>query len=89
MHKKAATFLCANYDSIFLPKLNFHTCRNLNRKSKACMATLGHCAFFDRTAMKAEQFKPTRAVEVKEEWTSKTCSCSGWINHALGRSKVF
>ncbi|KAK9488751.1 hypothetical protein V1527DRAFT_516603 [Lipomyces starkeyi] len=54
MHKKAATFLCANYDSILLPKLNFHTCRNLNRKSKSCMATLGHCASFDRTAMKAE-----------------------------------
>ncbi|KAK9318572.1 hypothetical protein V1522DRAFT_427687 [Lipomyces starkeyi] len=51
MHKKAATFLCLNYDSIFLPKLNFHTCRKLNKKSKACMATLGHCAFFDRTAM--------------------------------------
>ncbi|KAK9324823.1 hypothetical protein V1517DRAFT_365833 [Lipomyces orientalis] len=31
MHKKTATFLCANYDNIFLPKLNFHTCRKLNR----------------------------------------------------------
>ncbi|KAJ8100543.1 hypothetical protein POJ06DRAFT_290410 [Lipomyces tetrasporus] len=89
MHKKTATFLCANYDNIFLPKLNFHTCRKLNRKSKACMATLAHCAFFDRTAMKAEQFEQTQVVEVKEEWTSKTCSCCGWVNHTLGRSKVF
>ncbi|KAK9318661.1 hypothetical protein V1524DRAFT_444535 [Lipomyces starkeyi] len=43
MHKKAATFLCANYDM----------------------------------------------VEVKEERTSKSCSCCGWINQALGRSNVF
>ncbi|KAK9235453.1 hypothetical protein V1525DRAFT_421332 [Lipomyces kononenkoae] len=46
MHKKAAMFRCANYDRVFLLKLNFHTCRKLNRKSKACMATLGHCASF-------------------------------------------
>ncbi|KAJ8102685.1 hypothetical protein POJ06DRAFT_245349 [Lipomyces tetrasporus] len=67
MHKKTATILCANYDNIFLPKLNFHTCRKLNRKSKACMAALAHCACFDRTAMRAEQFEQTQVVEVKEE----------------------
>ncbi|KAK9246279.1 hypothetical protein V1506DRAFT_553188 [Lipomyces tetrasporus] len=49
----------------------------LNRKSKACMAALAHCACFDRTAMKAEQFEQKQVVEVKEEWTSKTCSCCG------------
>ncbi|KAK9359191.1 hypothetical protein V1504DRAFT_441502 [Lipomyces starkeyi] len=89
MHKKAAAFLCANYDRVFLPKLNFHRCQKLNRKSKACMATFGHCAFFDRTAMKAELFERTQVVEVEEKWTSKTCSCCGWVNHNLGRSKVF
>ncbi|KAK9323412.1 hypothetical protein V1517DRAFT_352257 [Lipomyces orientalis] len=51
--------------------------KTLNRKSKACMATLAHCAFFDRTAMKAEQFEQTQVVEVREEWTSKMCVCAG------------
>ncbi|KAK9364918.1 putative transposase DNA-binding domain-containing protein [Lipomyces kononenkoae] len=89
MHKKAAVFLCANYEAVFLPKLNFHGCRNLNKKSKASMATLRHCAFFDRAVMKAELSEQTQVVEVNEEWTSKTCSSCGWVNHKLGRSKVF
>ncbi|KAK9487144.1 hypothetical protein V1527DRAFT_481527 [Lipomyces starkeyi] len=44
-------------------------------------------SFFDRAAVKAEQFEQTRVVEVNEERTSKPCSCCGWINQALGRYK--
>lgn len=89
MHKKAALFLCQNYSHVFLPKLNFHGCRGLNRRSKSSMATFAHCAFFDRAVMKAAEFRDCEVREVSEEWTSKTCSGCGTINHGLGAAKVF
>ena len=89
MHKKSALFLCNSYDNVFIPKLNFHHCTKLNRKSRSSMATLAHCSFNERVAMKAEQFRSTSAVVVEEDYTSKTCSKCGNVKQDLGSSKIY
>ncbi|CCE90908.1 RNA-guided endonuclease InsQ/TnpB family protein TDEL_0C00190 [Torulaspora delbrueckii] len=89
LHKKSALFLCKSYDSIFLPKLNFHHCTKLNRKSRSSMATLAHCSFHDRLTMKAEQFHDASVHEVEEDYTSKTCSTCGKIKNDLRSNKIY
>lgn len=90
MHKKAALFLCRNYDHIFIPKLNFHEFGRLSRKSKRCMTLLSHCSFVDRLIMKAAEFKrKTSVTVVTEQWTSKTCSACGHIDCNLNNADIY
>ena len=88
MHKKSALFLCKSYDSIFLPKLDYQ-CTKLTRKSRSSMVTLAHCCFHDRLTMKAEQFHGANVHEVKEDYTSKTCSSCGNLKDDLNSAKVY
>ena len=89
MHKKSALFLCKSYNNIFLPKLDYHECTKLTRKSRSSMATLAHCCFHDRLTMKAEQFHSTSIHEVEVDYTSKTCSSCGNLKDDLGSAKVY
>ena len=89
MHKKTALFLCKSYDNVFLPKLNFHHCTKLTRKSRSSMATLAHCSFHDRLIMKAEQFHGVSVHEIDEDFTSKTCSSCGNLKDDLGSNKIY
>lgn len=43
MHNKISKWLTQEYNAIHLPKLNFHGCTKLNKKSKAKLATYRHC----------------------------------------------
>ena len=89
MHKKTASYLCKNYENIFLPKLNYHQCTRPTRKTRSSMATIAHCCFHDRLTMKAEQFHSTSVHEVEEDYTSKTCSSCGNLKDDLGSNKIY
>lgn len=82
LHKKLAKFLCLNYGKIFLPRLNFHNFKKLNKKSKQLMASYRHCEFLDKLKFKASQYN-SKVFEVNESYTSKTCSNCGFIKYDL------
>lgn len=88
MHKKLAKFLCVNYSQIFLPRLNFHNIKNLNKKSKAKLASLQHCKFLDGLMYKATMYG-SKVYEVNEAYTSKTCSNCGYIKTDLKNNNVY
>jgi putative transposase len=89
MHKKTSRWLCKNYDNIFIPRLNFHNCKSLNKRSKSLLATYQHCAFLDRLIHKSNEYPNCKINEVNESYTSKTCSGCGEQNTLLGKKKEF
>ena len=89
LHKKLTRWLVENYRYIFIPRLNFHNCKRLNRKSKAKMASYRHCAFLDRLNNKTREYKTVKVVEVEEDFTSKTCSHCGNLHQTLSNKDVY
>ena len=88
-HKKVTHFLTKEYDAVYLPKLNFHGCRKMNKRSKEKLATLRHCALFDRIQMKTRENQTCRLYEVNEAYTSKTCCKCGSIDKDLGNKNIY
>ena len=80
LHRKLAKWLCENYKYIFLPRLNFHACKNLYRKEKAKLASLRHCEFLNLLQDKSREYPGCKVLEVNESYTSKTCSECGHEN---------
>ena len=83
-HKKTTSWLTKTYDGIYIPKLNFHNCGSLNKKSKEKLATLRHCALVDRMKDKTRENQSCSVFEVNESFTSKSCSSCGAIDKDLG-----
>jgi putative transposase len=96
-HKKTASWLTKTYDGVYIPKLNFHNCSSLNKKSKEKLATLRHCALVDRIKHKTRErmllqskYNQSCSVfEVNESFTSKSCSGCGAIDKDLGNRNVY
>jgi IS605 OrfB family transposase len=82
MHKKLAKWLCSNYTRVYIPKLNFHNMKKLNKKEKSKLASLKHCNFVDRLKNKSREYN-CKIIEVKEDYTSKTCSNCGYLKNDL------
>jgi putative transposase len=89
LHKKACKWLCSEYDNIFIPRLNFHDCKNLNKRSKSVLATYQHCSFLNRLIHKSNEYPGCNVNEVNESFTSKTCTKCGILKMDLGRAKQF
>lgn len=89
IHKKLTKWLCENYTNIYLPRLNFHKCKNLNKKSKEKMASLRHCKFLERLIDKTREYACTKVYEVNEAFTSKTCSNCGYQKENLGNKDEY
>ena len=89
LHKKLSLWLVENYQYIFIPRLNFHKCKKLNRKSKAKMAAYRHCAFIDRLKDKTRETQDSHVVEVNEAFTSKTCSKCGNQHESLRNKDIY
>lgn len=89
LHRRFAKWLCENYEYIYLPRLNFHSCKNLNKKSKAKMAALSHCSFSDLVKQKSREYEKCKFYEVNESFTSKTCSKCGYQNETLSNKDIY
>jgi putative transposase len=93
LHYQLASFLCARYKTIVIPafgskKMTSSAERRLRTKTVRSMLGLGHYAFRQRLHDVAER-KGVRVFECTEEYTSKTCSCCGWLHPTLGSAKTF
>lgn len=88
-HKCCAKYICENFSTVLIPKLNFHKMKNISKRIKAIGSTLSLCKFVDSLKMKSKQYKNCNVIEVNEAYTSKTCSNCGYLNKELGRSKNF
>lgn len=86
LHKKLAIWLCMNYSRIYIPRLNFHKCKNLNKKSKSVLVSLKHCEFVNRLIHKSKEFPNCEVIEVNEAYTTKTCGGCGNLKTVTGRS---
>ena len=89
LHRKISLWLCSNYNTILIPKLNVHNFKNMSKRNKNQMSVLNHCLFVDRLISKSREFKDCIVTVVTEEFTSKTCGCCGLLNHKLGSSETF
>ena len=93
LHYQCANFMVSRYDTILLPvfgskKMSSKLNRRLQTKTVRAMLGMGHYAFRQRLCQVAERRGCTVAL-CTEEYTSKTCSCCGWLHPSLGGSKVF
>lgn len=95
IHKKMTNFLVLNYNVILLP--TFET-KPMSSKSGACklqsktvrsMLTWSHYRFKQRLLNKSKTTAHCKVIVCGEEYTSKTCTRCGFINNALGGSKIF
>ena len=83
LHAKAARFLVDNFDIILIPKFETsqmakRASRQLRSKTVRSMLTWAHFKFKERLKAVALQCGKT-VIEVREDYTSKTCSWSGEI----------
>jgi putative transposase len=62
--------------------------RKLRKKTVRSMLNLGHYKFHQRLKEVAEK-RGVTVIECDEAYTSKTCSCCGWIHPQLGGRKEF
>ena len=94
VHRKLAKFLCEVYDVILLPRFGTSgmVCRGRRKiQSKTVRQLLGwsHYAFQQCLRSKAREYPWVRVLEVREDYTSKTCGHCGTLHHTLGGSKRF
>ena len=89
LHKSSAKYMCENFSTIVIPKLDFHNLKGISRRQKSMAARVSHCRFVDCLINKSKQYKNCHIIVTKEEYTSKTCSRCGIIHWDLGSSKVF
>lgn len=92
-HYQTANYLTKHYDHIIIPTFNSKDMssrinRRLNCKTVRSMLGLGHYKF--RCILKdVAERRGANVFECTEEYTSKTCSCCGWIHPKLGGSRLF
>lgn len=89
LHKKLALWLCQNYQTIYIPRLNFHNCKNLNKRSRSVLASLQHCEFVNRLIHKSKEFKNCQVIEVNEACTTKTCGNCGNYNLEIKSNRSY
>jgi putative transposase len=93
LHYQSAKFLTSKYDDIILPvfgskRMSSRADRKLRTKTVRSMLGMGHYAFRQRLKDVADR-RGCRVFECTEEYTSKTCSCCGWLHPSLGGAKTF
>jgi putative transposase len=83
VHKKAALYLCKNFEIILLPKFNTRQMvsknRSLSRDVKRVLNAQSHYKFKQYLKAKAEEYG-SQIYEVNEYMTSKTCTYCGVIS---------
>jgi len=93
VHKQLSKFLASNFDLVIIPKFEtsgmIKRCdRKIGSKSVRQMVCWSHYRFRERLLNKCRETR-TKVAIVDESWTSKTCSCCGNIDYALGGNKLY
>ena len=89
LHKSSAKYMCENYSTIVIPKLDFHTFKGISKRQKSMTARVAHCRFVDYLRNKSKQYENNNVIVVDEAYTSKTCSRCGHWHAKLGALKEF
>lgn len=89
LHRKACKWICENYSNVYLPRLNFHKCKRLNKRSKSLLASFRHCEFLNTVMRSAKRYPFCHVYEVNEAYTSKTCSNCGFQKEDLKNSDTY
>ena len=92
-HLKIAKWISTRYDEVLLPKFGVS---DMVRKMKRAIGKgtvrrmLGWCHYqFKETLKNKMKQEGGKVIECTEEYTSKTCTSCGRLNHGLGSSKTF
>jgi len=97
VHWKVSNHLCKNFKTIFIPtfntqdmatKKNKKNPRKINKTTTRNLLTWSHYKFRQRLIHQANKYGCNLYI-VNEAYTSKTCTCCGWLNNNLNGSKVF
>lgn len=93
LHWKTISFLCHNFNTIFLGNLSTKGIVSnnnsvLTKTTKRICYLLSHFTFRQRLEFKCKQFGCDFRV-VDESYTSKTCSSCGEIKENLGGAKIY
>lgn len=87
-HKKSAAFLVNTYNVVIVPKLNLFKTKKLDKKTKEKAIALAFSRHVE--IIKSQAVKTGCKVIVPEEhYTSKTCSCCGYIDDTLGSKRTY
>lgn len=95
MHRKVALWLVTNFDVILMPQfrvqkmISKRLSRRISEKTCREMLSLSHFQFLQLLKAKAEEKGVTVIYKFDEAYTSKTCSCCGYIDKWLGSKEVF
>lgn len=92
-HHKISKWLSENYHQILLPKFETSkmvekTTRKIGKATVRKILQWSHWSFKELLRQKMER-NGNILIDCTEEYTSKTCTCCGRINHVLGASKRF
>lgn len=96
-HWKFANFYCQNYDTIVIPRFNYHrfekeAMRNygFTRDSEMIqkMMSLSHGKFLTRLKYTAQKYEK-QVLEQNESYTTKTCGSCGRLHWKIGSKKVY
>ncbi len=92
-HHKITKYLSENYNKVLLPEFNTQEMlrkktRNISKKTARSMNIWSHYKFKMMLEYKMNR-TGGKLIMCTEEYTSKTCSNCGKINHNLKKSKVF
>lgn len=85
MHIKIINDLTSKYNWILLPSFETQEMTKgkgyttSHRATKRHAAQLSHYKFKQRLIHRCSQMKHCKVLVVSEAWTTKTCSCCGWI----------
>ena len=93
MRHKTSKFLAENYKTIIYPIFNIKSMcdkkyRNIGKHTARRMYLWSHFKFRELLKYKTA-LRGGTVIDCHEEYTSKTCSCCGRLNHTLGASKSF
>jgi len=93
LHKKTINLLCANFETIIIPKFEGSKKvkkkgRQINCKSVRKMLSLSHGKFLEKLEQSCIK-SSNRLIKVSEEYTSKTCGNCGNVKKDLGGNKTY
>ncbi len=93
-HKKLVSWLTQSYALVLWPsfetsRMTNTTTRKISRPSVRAMLTWSHYRFKERLLAKSKRTPSCTVVIVDEHHTTMTCGECGYLNRAVGASKVF